>query len=123
MEYGKILSLEEANEQLGNVLYTVEIKKDLFESFLSKTNNYLMVKLRDLNPIFLDDNRAAIFPIGMQIEPTEVFTVFSISVIEQLLNLSESDYISIEQRNNLLSITYDKHTLDFGIICPPNCPG
>jgi len=119
--YGHIFTKQEADEKFGPVLQSVAISKPTFQSFLTQTNNYIMFKVVDNKVIVLDNKRHAIFPLGVSINSTAQFTMYSVSVINDLLSRGNDNTIYIEQRSNVLSISCGGITMEVGSLCPPIC--
>ncbi|PIP78975.1 MAG: hypothetical protein COW85_02655, partial [Ignavibacteria bacterium CG22_combo_CG10-13_8_21_14_all_37_15] len=76
----------------------------------------------------LDKGRKAQFPSAAAVENSDVFHVFSTSIVAELIGLEKGTEVTIEERaNNILSITTsstggDAYTLEFSISpCPPYC--
>lgn len=120
-ESGKIITSQEANNKFGAVGYFVSVPKSLFEESLKKTEKSLMFKLTDEGLVILSSNRSVIFPQNAKVSDEDIFTVYSSSIILDLLKRGEGQDLRIEQRAEVLSITFGLSTLEFGIPCPPNC--
>lgn len=120
-ETGKIISAEEADNQFGLVVKYVSVPKSLLEAALKKTGEVLMLKITDKGLVMLDSKRNVLFPKDSEIKDEEVFTVFSTSVLNKLLTRGDGNDLVIEQRAEVLSITFDLFTLEFGNPCPPYC--
>ena len=63
-----------------------------------------MFKIVNDTIIILDQNRQVLYPEGLIITVEEVFTMFSKSVIEDLISVGDSKFVFFEQRNTNLSI-------------------
>lgn len=120
-QFGKIYTLEEANQLLGNVIYSTEIVRDTVTGLLNKTEKNIMFGLINREIVILDNNRKLIYPLKVEFNDTDVFTVYSISVVKDLLSKGTSPNINVEQRREVLSVTYDKNTMENGTKCPPYC--
>jgi len=80
--------------------------------------------------IILDNNRKLMYPEKADYKDSDVFIVYSVNMLRELLldNKSEKqgdekdENISIEQRQEVLSISINEKTLETGIKCPPMCP-
>jgi hypothetical protein len=48
--------------------------------------------------------------------------MFSVSIINELLEKGKNTLSTIEIRGDVLSITNGIYTLEFSTICPPFCP-
>jgi hypothetical protein len=119
--YGEIFTKSEANKKFGPVLISVTLQKSSFQGMLNQTNNYIMFKIKDGNAIILDSKRKVLYPIGKSINSTDVFTVFSVSVVNELLSLGNKSNVFVEQRSDVLSLSSGAYTMEIGTLCPPFC--
>lgn len=120
--YGEIFTNTEANKKFGRVLKSISLPTSSLQGLLNRTNNFVMFKLIDGEVFVLDKKRNILYPKGRTINSQEVFTVFSISVINELLSLGNKDMVQVEQRSSVLSVTCGEYTLEVGVFCPPFCP-
>ena len=126
---GKIFTTEDADNLFGNVIFSVEIDPDLLLDLLNKTEKNIMFGLIDKNLIILGDNRKLIYPEQAEFKESDVFTVYSKDIVNELLsynilrkqNDNEPETIQVEQRREVLSVSTDKQTLESGLKCPPSC--
>ena len=119
--YGQLFTKQEADEKFGLVLQSIDISRSTFESFLTQTSNYIMFKVKDKNAIVLDNKRNVIYPEGVLIKSNDTFTMYSISVVNELLSKGNEKTVYIEQRSNVLSISTGGFTMEVGVWCPPFC--
>ncbi len=120
---GQLFSREVANQKFGPILQSVDIPISTFLIFTNQSNvNHLMFRISNNQAIILDGQRNVLYPAGSQVNSEDVFTVFSISVIKELLSNSNGSFVSIEQRAEVLSISFDQKTMEVGSFCPPICP-
>jgi hypothetical protein len=119
---GKIFTLEEVNKLHGNVIYSVEINNNVILELLKKTENSIMFGLIKREVVILDSHRNLIYPEKAEFSDTDVFTVYSTDLVNELILNKESDNISIEQRREVLSVSTQSSTLESGSKCPPACP-
>ena len=119
--YGQLFTIQEADEKFGPVLQSIDISRSTFESFLTQTSNYIMFKVKDKNAIVLDNKRNVIYPEGVLIKSNDTFTMYSISVVNELLSKGNDKTVYIEQRTDVLSISTGGFTMEIGTICPPYC--
>ena len=119
--YGQIFTRQEADERFGPVLISVSISKQAVYSFLTRTNNYIMFNVKDNKAIVLDNQRRTIHPKTALINTSDVFHMFSVSVVNQLLSLGNDDNVYIEKRNEVLSVSSGGYTMEVGVWCPPIC--
>ena len=118
---GQLYTAEEANRLYGPVLVAVSISSADLENIASKSNEVLMFKIYDNKLVILGDDRNVLNPIGASVSENDVFTVFSVSKITELLSKGQNNTTFVEQRKDVLTITNGGFTLEFGVICPPWC--
>ena len=119
--HGKIFTKSEANQRFGPVLVSVSVPTGDLQGMLNKTGNYIMFKIVNNSVIVLNNNRNVIFPQGKSINAQEVFSLYSVSVLNDLLSRGDDTVIYVEQRSEVLSITYGGSTMEVGAFCPPFC--
>lgn len=120
--YGKIFTKQEADEIFGPVLQSVAIPKHSIQIFLSQTNNNIMFSIQNENVIILDNKRNVLFPKGISVNTSEVFTLFSVSTLNTLLLKGNESSVYIEKRSEVLSVSTGGFTMEVGVLCPPICP-
>lgn len=121
--YGQIFTKAEADTLFGSISISVSVPVSEIQNFLDQTNNVLMFKIKDGNLIVLGDGREPIYPSSdtVSVITTEIFKVYSKSIITELLNKGESGMVYIERRKSELTITFGGFTLEMGTFCPPFC--
>lgn len=119
--YGKIISRVEADEQFDSVLVSIAIQADSLQELLTRVEKNIMFKIVNDSVFVLDESRNVIFPEGKSISDKDVFTLYSKSVLNDLLVQGKSEIIFIEQRKDVLTITNGNFTLEYGYPCPPYC--
>jgi len=119
--YGKLFTRAAANEKFGSVIDSVELSVKNFQKLLNQTDNYAMFKIVNDTIIILDQNRQVLYPEGLKITAEEVFTMYSKSVIEDLISIGDSKSVFFEQRSKVLSVTIGHVTMEVGGLCPPIC--
>ena len=120
--FGKIFTNEEADNMFGKVLQSRPIPTQLVQELLNQTNNYIMFRIENNRVIVLDNKRNVLFPEGVLINSQDVFTVYAVQVLTELLNLGNSSEVKVEKRSEVLSITSGGYTMEVGVFCPPFCP-
>jgi hypothetical protein len=120
--YGQIFTNSEANQKFGPVASSITITLNQLQDFLNKTNNVLMFRLKDGNLLVLGDGRKLIYPSSATVAASDVYNVFSKSVIMQLINVGSQATAQVEIRISTLTITIGQFTLEQSLICPPFCP-
>ena len=123
MEVGKIYSKDEANQLYGVVMQSKEISSSELTSLFSGSKNYLMFKIINNNLVILGDYRAVLYPEGYKVDDKEVFAVYSIDKVKELLDSGKAATTTIEQRKNVISINNGQSTMEVSNWCPPFCGG
>jgi len=124
MATGQIFSKSQADQMYGKVLESEPISTSLLNQLMTQTTNYLMFKIISGTVYVLGDNRVVLQPPNQQVGDGVVFTLFSISVIKDLLTDGGDSDTAVEQREEVLTLTNGNYTLNTGTSCPPNCdPG
>jgi len=119
--FGKIFTNEEADNMFGKVLQSRPIPTQLVQELLNRTNNYIMFRIENNKVIILDNKRNVLFPEGVLINSQDVFTVYAVQVLTELLNLGNSSEVKVEKRSEVLSISSGGYTMEVGALCPPFC--
>lgn len=118
---GKILSKEEANKLFGAVLASKEIPTSTLKSLVNQSSKVIMFNFIKNDVYILGDNRKVLLPAGFSVSSSEVFHVYSTSIVQELLDNGNTSMTYIEQRKEVLTITNGNYTLEYAIICPPLC--
>ena len=130
-QFGKIYTSEEADKLFGKVIYSTELSTEIIENLLDKTEQTIMFGIINQNLIILDNKRSLLYPEKAEFKDTDVFTVFKVSLVKELISENgmkktkaepeNGETVSVEQRREVLSVTYDTKTLETGAKCPPMC--
>jgi hypothetical protein len=120
--YGKIFPNSEADRIFGNVSDSVNMPVTELQNLMAMTNNVLMFNLKDSNLVVLGDGRKLLYPPSATVDSTDVFEVYSKSIINDLLNEGKAAIVYVEKRKSVLTITCGHYTLEQGTDCPPWCP-
>lgn len=118
---GKLYTAVEADELYGNVLDSVVVPESVIKDAFNKTKKHLMFKIKEEKLIILGDERKVIYPEGIIVTKDEVFTVFDLSIIKDLLDKGGKSQIIFENREKVLTVTDGNYTLEWGGGCPPFC--
>jgi len=120
---GIIYSKQEADFIYGPVLNFNEIQSILLQKYCSNTDGELMFRIQDNTLIILNSSRDQLYPGGFQVSPSDVFRVFSVGLIQQIISNGNSSTTMVELRaNEIISLTNGEYTLEYGGECPPYCP-
>lgn len=121
-DYGKIISRDEADKLFDSVLVSVKMTAETVQDLISKTEKDVMFKIIENSVVILDNNRKVLYPEYKSVNSEDVFTLYSVSVLKDLLSEGKTAFVYIEQRKEVLTITSGNYTLEFGSDCPPDCP-
>ncbi len=119
---GKILSKENADQLFGPVLVLKEIPTETLVMYTNQSVNVIMFKLMNNELYILDNDRNVMLPFGATINSTEIFSMYSVVIVQQLLSDGNSPFTTVEKRKDVLTITNGEFTLEYSILCPPLCP-
>lgn len=120
--YGKLYTKSEADSLYGQVLYETGFSAEQVITFTGKTGSVLMFRFKDNQVIIADNNRNPIYPVSAQVNPTDIFSVYSVSLVNELLSKGGGGTVFIQRRQNVLTITNGQFTLEYATLCPPWCP-
>lgn len=125
---GKIIKASEANANFGPVLKSEKLNVKELRMVMRNTPERILVGFKNGRVHILDKGRKVQYPSVASIENSDVFHVFSTTIVEELISLEKGTEVTVEQRgNNILSITTssisgeDAYTLEYSIPCPPEC--
>ena len=119
---GKILSKENADQLFGPVLVSKEIPTETLKMYTNQSYNVIILKLINNDLYILDNNRNALLPLGATISSKEVFSMYSIAIVQHLLSDGNNPSTAVEKRKDVLTITNGVFTLEYSTLCPPLCP-
>jgi len=125
---GKIIKTSEADKLFGPVLKSEKVNVQQLKMILKNTPGNVAFGFKNGRVHILDKGRKAQFPSAAAVENSDVFHVFSTSIVAELIGLEKGTEVMIEERaNNILSITTssttsgENYTLEFAQPCPPLC--
>lgn len=118
---GKLFPKYIANQKYGAVTDSIEFPVKNLENWLNQTDKYIMFKIIKNSVIVLNHDRNVIYPEGAKVDSADAFTEYSISVVEDLISVGESESVFFEQREEVLTVTIGNVTMEVGILCPPIC--
>lgn len=119
---GKIILNEQANNLFGPVLISIPMETMVLKNLLPQSSGVLMFQIIDNELFILDVRRNVLLPVGSSANSTEVFSVYSETVLQELLTLGNLRTVYFEQRETVFTITIGLYTLEYGLKCPPFCP-
>jgi len=119
--HGEIFTKDVANQKFSKVQQSIELPTSTLRSLLNKTNSNVMFKVMGDRVIILDNKRNVIYPEGVTVNQDEVFSMFSVSVVNELLSQGNYPNVNIEGRGTALTITYGDKTMEVATLCPPIC--
>jgi len=120
--YGKLYTKADGEKLYGTVTKSFRFSSEEFSSFLEQTDNVLMFKINDNKLFILGDGRTPIYPVNAIVSTIEVFSVYSILLIRELIDRGKSNMTYFEKRGNILTIANGEYLLEYGLPCPPVCP-
>jgi len=118
---GKIISKHSADKLFGPVLVSEKMPTENLKTIINQSTKIVMFKIIDNNIYVLDNNRNVLSPSKTTVGSSEVFSVYAISVVQELLNNGGNSVTFIEKRNEVLTITNGEYTLEYSNLCPPYC--
>ncbi len=81
-----------------------------------------MTAAKTAQTVIVDQNRMPLDPSDATIESTDVFSVYSVSVLEELLSQGSNIYTQVEMRNDTLCVRNGSKVMEYSVPCPPICP-
>ena len=121
MDVGKIYPKDEADRLYGAVQQSKEISSSELTILLGRSINYLMFKIISDQLVILGDQRVVLYPEGYKVDDKEVFVVYSIGKVQELLDIGKAATTIVEQRQEVITINNGAHTMEIGFWCPPVC--
>ncbi|MGE5431194.1 MAG: hypothetical protein ACM3QX_08975 [Syntrophomonadaceae bacterium] len=120
---GKIFTKAEADQMFGPVLKKFDIDVNAVRALLDKAGDRIMFNYDTDDLYITDGKKKLIFNYGQMKNsfPTEIFRVFGVSVVRDLLSRGNEDKVHVEKRTDVITVSYAESTMDFSSECPPNC--
>jgi len=119
---GKIHVSAEADGLYGPVSVSVPIETSALSDLLKATDGYIMFRVDKGNLTILDNKRTIIYPKNAEVNDSDLFRYFSVSLVSKLIAGGQASVTTVELRNyGILTLTNGQYTLEFGSFCPPDC--
>ena len=118
---GKIISKEDADKLFGPVLISKVFPTEGLQTTINKSKEIVMFKMINKEVYILNNDRDVLLPGKVKIDSSEVFSVYSLSVLQELMKNGGKDTTYVEERDSVLTLTNGSLTVEYSIPCPPNC--
>lgn len=119
---GEIFQTKEADNLYGIAEQAFAIQTEIIKQLLNRSTKYLMFAIINNNIAILGDERKLLYPDDIKINDNDVFRIFSIPMVSELLSLgNESDTFVELRKDGVLSVTNGSFTMEIGQPCPPYC--
>jgi len=120
---GKIFDKNEADALFGTVLVSIPIKTSELRTIVDKTAKYVMFRIVSGEVIILDEARRPVYPSSdTAVGTDDPYKYYSKAIVIELLDKCTDEYVFLENRQAVFSITHGAFTLEEAWICPPICP-
>lgn len=119
---GQILDKVEANKLFGQVEISKEISSETLKQLTLQSFDVIMFKIINNEIYILDNHRNVLLPVSGGVSSTEVFSVYSVSIVQQLIFQGNNPVTYVQKRKDVLTITNGEYTLEYSGNCPPYCP-
>lgn len=120
---GKLFPEYVANQKYGAVIDSVEFPIKNLKNWLNQSHDYIMFKIVNNSLIVLDQDRKVIYPTGAKVDTADVFSMYSKSVVEDLISVGDTKAVVFQQREKVLTVTVGNVTMEVSALCPPFCSG
>lgn len=118
---GKIFSKSEANTLFGAVIESKDISVSELKTVIGFTKTYVMFYIKNGAVAIKGDDGKVIYNTGIALTQSDVFKKYSKSMVLDLLYLSTSGIIALENRGKVLTLSSGEVTLELSMDCPPYC--
>jgi hypothetical protein len=117
---GKIISSKEADNLFGIPEQSYKISSSVLK-VLAASNKYLYISFNSDEPVISNHGKESLFPIELPLQGDEIFHIYSSSLVKDLISLENSEFLLIEKRGEIVSLSGDNYTLEYSVLCPPIC--
>ncbi len=121
-EGGKIISADEAEKLFGAVKFSQEVPAAEFSKMMDVADSTMMFALKK-GLVVAVDSRKVIYPDSVKLNDNDTLTVYSLLKVQELFRAYKGKIITVEQRDQKLTISNGNKVLEYGAICPPYCGG
>lgn len=127
---GEIITNSQANALFGPVLKTFKFKKITLRSYGQLAPDYLLFQIKNDKLKIANKKKEGIYPKGGVGSASDVYHVFSTSLVMEICNLMATNDVEFEMRaNNIFTISVypstegenEGYTLEYAKLCPPFC--
>lgn len=118
---GKLYTKAEADQLYGPVKQSISINTSTLTNLAAKTPDYILFNVINNSLYVLNSSRAVLQGPATAVSSSQVFKLFSVSMVKQLIQQGQSTTTSIELRANVLTVTNGDYTLEDALSCPPWC--
>ncbi len=121
VKIGKKFTAKEANELFGTVTSSVQISKAELKAAVAKAKKYVYFAIKNNRAMVLSSRTLPLTANAEALKATDKAFLLSKTVVEEFLNTSSADYISLETRGELFTVSDGYSTLEMSLPCPPIC--
>ena len=132
---GKLFSKGEADKLFGKVIGSITISVADLEDALAKGKDYILITVKDNQVVIRDEERKFLSKERVIMDKKEPLYIYSKHMIKNILrtpkkqtNLNQmsamsaaEDVVTVEVRQEVISLTYNETTLELSMVCPPMC--
>jgi len=120
-DIGKIFTKAEADQLFGPVLESKTMSTAQLQELSIKTNRNIMFLLKNNQITILGDSRKLIYSSDKFTDENQVFHLYSLSKVVELIYKAGKDTVQFENRKDVFTITSGEYTLEVAAPCPPYC--
>jgi hypothetical protein len=117
---GKIITAEEADSLFGTPDKILKFESSALRKF-AESSGYLYFNFSGTDLLIVNNKKEPLYPAEHKLQGNEIFTIYSSSVVKDLLSQGEYEYVEIQFRKDVLTISNGNYILEYGMLCPPYC--